>query len=349
MVAGGTGGHIYPAITLAEALKERGHDIVFLGSKDRMEKQLVPEAGFEYTAIDIKTPQGGIIEKVKSVISIFFGYFRARKLLKGFDLAVGFGNYITYPILLAAHHMGIKTAIHEQNSFAGKANRALDKTVDLVIGCYDENRKQFANPNTLILGNPQMDKALNVKKDKSVIEGFGLDPDKKTVVIFMGSLGSLSVNKIIKDYLNCLDGSYQVIYSTGKAYYEEMKDCTDKPYVRVVERIDGVKVMKNCSLLVCRAGATTLSEITAMGMPALIIPSPYVPNNHQYFNAKALVDKDAAVMIEEKQNISGAYLNKTISDLLNNEEKLLNMSENARKMANPNVLKDTIAALEKLC
>ncbi|MBR3227116.1 MAG: glycosyltransferase [Erysipelotrichaceae bacterium] len=155
IAAGGTGGHIYPALTLAEALKERGHEIVFFGSSDRMEKDIIPASEFEFVALDVLSTQGGIINKIRSVFSIFRSYFECRKLLKGYDMVIGFGNYISIPVVMAGRANGSKTVIHEQNSFAGKANKFLDRRVDLVIGSYEEDREQFRNPHTLILGNPQ--------------------------------------------------------------------------------------------------------------------------------------------------------------------------------------------------
>ena len=348
MVAGGSGGHIYPALALAEGLKEKGHDITFIGSNDRMEKDVIPQNGFDYIGLDVVTTRGSIIQKIKSILSIVKAYFRCLKLLKGYDLAIGFGNYISIPVMLAAVKLKIKTIIHEQNSFVGRANRMLDRKVDLIIGCYEENKKQFANPNIRILGNPQSSKAYNLEKDPKVIEELGLDPSKKTVVIFMGSLGSSSVNEKLLDYFKLLDGSYQVVFATGASHYEKMlSEVKQNDYLKVFERIDGVNVMNNADLLICRAGATTLSEICAIGIPSILIPSPYVPNNHQYYNGKALVDKDAAVMIEEK-DLSGDKLNDTVNALINDDERLKEISANALKLGNPEVLNDIINEVENI-
>ena len=268
--------------------------------------------------------------------------------MKGYDLAIGFGNYISIPVMMAAVKLKIKTIIHEQNSFVGRANRMLDRKVDLIIGCYEENKKQFANPNIRILGNPQSSKAYNLEKDPKVIEELGLDPNKKTVVIFMGSLGSSSVNEKLLDYFKLLDGSYQVVFATGASHYEKMlSEVKQNDYLKVFERIDGVNVMNNADLLICRAGATTLSEICAIGIPSILIPSPYVPNNHQYYNGKALVDKDAAVMIEEK-DLSGDKLNDTVNALINDDERLKEISANALKLGNPEVLNDIINEVENI-
>ncbi len=348
IVAGGTGGHIYPAITLAESLKDRGHDVVFFGSYDRMEKDVVPSFGFEFIPLKITSTSGGILEKLKSLKSMYSAYLKCLNLLKGYDLVIGFGNYISVPVVLAGKKLKLKTVIHEQNSFVGKANKMLDEKVDLVIGSYEENKKQFKNPHTLILGNPQSSKACKIEKDDTVLQKLGLGKDKKTVVIFMGSLGSETVNNILIDYFDLTDGSYQIVYATGKKYYKQDIDrIKQKDYLKVEEKIDGIKVMKACDLLVSRAGATTLCEITSLGMPSVLIPSPYVPNNHQYHNAMALVNKDAACLIEER-DLSPTILRDTIDKLINDDEKLKQLSKNALSLKSDSVIEDIVREIEKL-
>ena len=291
---------------------------------------------------------GSLINKANSFVSIVKAYYKCREIVKDYDLAIGFGNYISVPLVMAARNRGLKTVIHEQNSFAGKANKYLDQKVDLVIGSYEENKKTFKNPHTLILGNPQSSKAFNIKKDPEVLLNLGLDPDKKTVVIFMGSLGSQTVNKVVIEYLNSLKGDYQVIYASGKQNYAKARAAVKKKdYICVKEAVDGVKVMANSSLLVSRAGATTLSEICAMGMPSILIPSPYVPNNHQFYNAMALIDKNAALLLEEK-DLSPASLKAIIEKSINDEELLKSLHENAIKLSNPKVLDEIVKEIEKL-
>ena len=348
IASGGTGGHICPAITLAQALQKAGHKITFVGSTGRMEKDVIPAAGFDYIGLDMKIPGGSLINKANSFVSIVKAYYKCREIVKDYDLAIGFGNYISVPLVMAARNRGLKTVIHEQNSFAGKANKYLDQKVDLVIGSYEENKKTFKNPHTLILGNPQSSKAFNIKKDPEVLLNLGLDPDKKTVVIFMGSLGSQTVNKVVIEYLNSLKGDYQVIYASGKQNYAKARAAVKKKdYICVKEAVDGVKVMANSSLLVSRAGATTLSEICAMGMPSILIPSPYVPNNHQFYNAMALIDKNAALLLEEK-DLSPASLKAIIEKSINDEELLKSLHENAIKLSNPKVLDEIVKEIEKL-
>ena len=348
IASGGTGGHIYPAITLAQALQKAGHKITFVGSTGRMEKDVIPAAGFDYIGLDMKIPGGSLINKANSFVSIVKAYYKCREIVKDYDLAIGFGNYISVPLVMAARNRGLKTVIHEQNSFAGKANKYLDQKVDLVIGSYEENKKTFKNPHTLILGNPQSSKAFNIKKDPEVLLNLGLDPDKKTVVIFMDSLGSQTVNKVVIEYLNSLKGDYQVIYASGKQNYAKARAAVKKKdYICVKEAVDGVKVMANSSLLVSRAGATTLSEICAMGMPSILIPSPYVPNNHQFYNAMALIDKNAALLLEEK-DLSPASLKAIIEKSINDEELLKSLHKNAIKLSNPKVLDEIVKEIEKL-
>lgn len=348
IAAGGTGGHIYPALTLAKELLNKGHQISFLGSTSRMEKDIIPANGFEFIGLDMKMPVGNLLDKSLALLSMAKAYFDCKKIVKNYDMAIGFGNYISMPLILAAKESGLKTLIHEQNSFAGKANKFLDKKVDLVIGSYMENKDTFKNPNTKIIGNPQSSKAFNVDKNPKVLKDLGLDPNKKTVVIFMGSLGSQSVNKVIMDYLNKVDFSYQVIYATGKQNYQTViQNVKPKKNICIREVVNGIEVMANSALLVSRAGATTLSEITAMGMPSILIPSPYVPNNHQYYNALSLINKQAALMIEEK-DLSTDELSSTIEKMLNDDNLRNQISKNAKTLANADVLNEIIEEIEKI-
>ena len=348
MVAGGSGGHIYPALSLAEALKQKGHDITFIGSNDRMEKDVIPNEGYNYIGLNIYTTRGGLLQKAKSLASILRAYDHAKVILKDYDLVIGFGNYISLPIVLAAKKIGKKTIIHESNSYVGRANRILDEKVDLIISSYEEDLKQFKNKNNLLLGNPQSSKAYKEIKDPSVIKELGLSNDKKLVVIFMGSLGSSTVHKELLEYFKIADNSYQIIYATGKNNYSESLKEYETENIRIVERIDGIKVMKNADLLISRAGATTICEIGAIGIASILIPSPYVPNNHQYYNAMALVNKDAAIILEEK-DLSATRLNELVNSIINDGAKLNAMANNAKQFSNPNVIDDIIKEIEKLC
>lgn len=347
MVAGGTGGHIYPAISLAKELQKRGHEIYFIGANDRMEKTAVPDAGFKFIGLDIKSTSGGFKQKLCSLKSMVSAYHKCLKLLKGnADLVIGFGNYISVPVLKAAKRLHIKTMLHEQNSFAGKANLALEKDAELVVASYEESLKQFKTKKIEVLGNPQSSIAAKAQRNPQVIKDLGLDPEKKTVVIFMGSLGSKTVSKIVAEYIQNLNNqAYQVIYATGRNYYEAYKDIKKNDVV-IKERIDGLNVMRNADLVVSRAGATTLAEITALGIASILVPSPYVANNHQYFNAMALVNKHAALLLEEK-DLNAESLKTSIENVIFDDEKLKDLAANAKALCNENVIEDMIDRIEK--
>ena len=347
MVAGGSGGHIYPALSLAKELVSRGHSVAFIGADNRIEKDIIPENHFEFIGLAVRTTKGGPLQKVISLFSMLTSYREAKKILKGrFDLVIGFGNYISVPVILAAKSLGIRIMLHEQNSFVGRANRFLDEKADLIIGSYEENLKQFKNPKIKILGNPQSSIAAAVKRNDSLFGDEHLSKDVKTVLIFFGSLGSETLMKTVCEYFKIKSPGYQVLYATGNTYYEAVLPY-DSEEIRIEKRIDGTAWMKDADLFVGRAGATTLAEVIATGVPSVLIPSPYVPNNHQYFNAKALSDKNAAVLIEEKQ-LTPELLKKTIEDLLADDEARANLSKQTESMRNDHVIDDIIDEIEKL-
>ena len=347
MVAGGSGGHIYPALSLAKELVSRGHSVAFIGADNRIEKDIIPENHFEFIGLAVRTTKGGPLQKVISLFSMFTSYREAKKILKDrFDLVIGFGNYISVPVILAAKSLGIRIMLHEQNSFVGRANRFLDEKADLIIGSYEENLKQFKNPKIKILGNPQSSIAAAVKRNESLFGDEHLSKDVKTVLIFFGSLGSETLMKTVCEYFKIKSPGYQVLYATGNTYYEAVLPY-DSEEIRIEKRIDGTAWMKDADLFVGRAGATTLAEVIATGVPSVLIPSPYVPNNHQYFNARALSDKNAAVLIEEKQ-LTPELLKKTIEDLLADDEARANLSKQTESMRNDHVIDDIIDEIEKL-
>lgn len=353
VATGGTGGHIYPALSLVEALKKKdpSADFLFVGSTDRMEAQMIPSLGYNYKSIECRGMNGSVIEKGKAALLLVSAYLKCKRIVKEFkpDFAIGFGNYISVPVLLAAHNAKVCTMIHEQNSYAGKANRLLARYVDAIVGCYKENLDQFPPEKTRILGNPRASQAANAPFERNVLKEYGLDPLKKTAVIVMGSLGSQSVNEKMTDLLMRLQGKkYQVLYVTGKAEYEAfIKKFPGNDCVKVVPYIDGLKVLRNVDFAIVRGGATTAAEITALGLPSIIIPSPYVPNNHQVLNAKVLMDQGASFMIEEKDFTSQAVIAK-MEEILLDDIKLENMSKAAKKCGYIHANEDIIKWIEEL-
>ena len=329
IATGGTGGHIYPALALADAMKEKDPqtEILFVGTAERMESTEIPKAGYAFEAIKAKGLNGSALAKVQAVMQLAQAYFACRKIVRQFrpDYAIGFGNF--------AH---VSTMLHEQNSYAGKANRFLAKYADQIVGCYPENLDQFPPQKTRILGNPRASVAARAQRDPNVVRQLGLDPARPLVVVVMGSLGSESVNAVMVKALKQMAGkSYQVLYVTGRAAYEEVRaqrlECAN---IKVVPYIDGVKVMVNADLAVVRGGATTAAEITVLGLPAIIIPSPYVPNNHQVLNAKALQSAGAALMIEEKDLTEGEITAK-IESVVFDPIRLESMRTAAKRLGHP--------------
>ncbi|MCF0113733.1 MAG: undecaprenyldiphospho-muramoylpentapeptide beta-N-acetylglucosaminyltransferase, partial [Erysipelotrichaceae bacterium] len=334
MSAGGTGGHIYPALALADALKKEQHEIMFIGSKDRMEATLIPDAGYTYASIDVRGMNGNLIYKLNSARKLLMAERKCKKIIKDFrpDIVIGFGNYISVPVIRSAHRLGIKTMLHEQNSYPGKANLLLARYADAIVGCYEENLDQFPKDKCKILGNPRASLIKDVTKDKGFFKEFGLSEEVKSAVIMTGSLGSSSVNQVVEETLPLLD-DYQCVVATGKGNYEDFKfKDTDK--IKVVPYIDGLKATVNADLLVVRGGATTAAEVASAGVASIIIPSPYVPNNHQYINAKAFEDAKACVLIEEK-NLTAKLLSEEMNRLMNEDDLRSIMGENAKVLGKP--------------
>ena len=331
IAAGGTGGHIYPATALAEILLQEKPDteVIFFGSDNRMEANVVPKMGYRFYGVSMKSGNGGLWNKVQSATSLLHAYTEAKKILQKEkpDICIGFGNYISVPLIMAAHKMNIPTMIHEQNSFAGKANRFLSKYVDAIASCYETNLEQMPREKQRVLGNPEATLAGKVSFDAKYLMNIGLDPNKPFVVCMMGSLGSTSVSKVIDEACSLFSDDFQVVIASGKSNdYQFTFPGNER--IKIVDYVDGKQMLKGCSLAVLRAGATTMCEISAIGCASILIPSPYVPNNHQFYNAKELVDQDAALMIEEK-DLNAEKLADTVNFLMHNPEKRQVMAKNA--------------------
>lgn len=330
--AGGTGGHIYPALAILNKIKEKepGSEFLYIGTHNRMEKDIIPTYGIHYEAIEIYgLNRKNILKNFKTLKCFIEAKKKCKKLMKEFrpDCVIGVGGYVTGPVISSAHKLGIKTFIHEQNSIPGKANLYLSKFADNIFISFKSSGKYFPEYKTIYTGNPCSEEAIHSSKiDKKEL---GLNPNKKLVLFVMGSLGSSKVNDMLYKTMNLVKSKeYEILFVTGKDSYEEMSQKKYPSNVKVVPFIEKMtRVMKVTDLIVSRAGASTLSEIIALHIPSILIPSPYVPNNHQYMNALDLKEKDAAIMIEEK-NLKSELLVNTIDQLLNNEETIKQMKKN---------------------
>ena len=338
IATGGTGGHIYPALDLASIIKEKDKEaeIIFFGSNLRMESTVIPEKGYKFYGYDVKTTRGGIASKVSSLLSIF----KARNYCVSFlkkekpDCVIGFGNYISIPVILAAHKLHIPILLHEQNSFVGKANVLLSRYAKKVIGCYENNKNQVNEDKFLLLGNPSATIASNTKLNEAYIKSLNIDRNKPLVSIMLGSLGSASVSSVIDEALSKIDDDIQVLIAIGKDNDYTYKN-TNKDNIKVVDFLDGKQALLISDLAITRAGATTIAEICALGTPSIIIPSSYVANNHQFYNANELAKKDACILIEEK-DLNSDVLAKKVNELIKDKEKLTEIHDNVLKLGYPN-------------
>lgn len=350
--AGGTGGHIYPALAIIDLLKKIDNklDILYIGTHNRMEKDIIPEKGIRYEAIEIYGfNKKKVIKNIKNIYLINKAFKKCRKIMKEFkpDLVVGAGGYVTYPVIKTAQKLGIKTFIHEQNSFAGKTNVSLGKNASLIGVSMEKSLKDFKDikGEAFLMGNPCAKRAIEMKKIKKSEIGF--DDKKPLVVAVAGSLGSESINRAFKNVLNNLkDKDYQFLYITGAKHYDKFVEGLKLPKnVKVVPFFNNLPgLLKDTDVLISRSGASTMSEVIALNVPTIFIPSPYVANNHQYYNALDLVEKKAAVLIEEK-NISQKIIFDSIDKILKDNTTIKN---NLKKISTVNTEEVFISKIKEL-
>lgn len=350
IVAGGTGGHIYPALALADIFTkdDEENEAVFFGSDNRLESRIIPEHGYRFIGVEMVSTQGGLMTKFRSLFSLIKAENYAMKVLRKEkpDVCVGFGNYTSVPFIRAAHKLKIPTVLHEQNSYAGKANIYLSRIADAIVGCYLANKEQFPQDKLYIYGNPEATLASEVTCCPDDLKQYGLDENRPFVLMMMGSLGSASVSKVLDQACSLFDDTYQVIIATGKSNSYQFH-YRSNDHIKIVDYVDGKKLLKGCRLAVVRAGATTIAELCAIGTASILIPSPYVPNNHQYYNALELSKNGAGVLIEEK-DLSSEKLAETVNTLMNDEQRIDEMKNNARKLGRRDAAEKMIALCKEL-
>ena len=351
---GGTGGHIYPAIAIANELKLRYPDceILFVGAKDKMEMQKVPQAGYKIKGLWIAGIQRRLtLDNAMFPLKLISSLFKARKIVSKFkpDVVIGTGGFASGPLLRAASFMGVPTVIQEQNSYPGITNKWLSKKADRICVAYDNLERFFPADKIVMTGNPVRQDLLGAENKRAeAIEKFGLDASKKTLLILGGSLGSRRINQLIaKELAWMLAQDIQVIWQCGKFYYEEYKHYDDKKSVQVLSFIDRMDlVYAAADVVISRSGASSVSELCIVGKPVIFIPSPNVSEDHQTKNAQAIVDKGGALMLKELQ-LDTQFQN-TFSDLMNNEEKRQTLGGKIKELAKVNATKDIVNEIEKL-
>lgn len=337
--AGGTGGHLYPAIAVAQYIKKLHpeSEIVFFGNKDKIESRVVPRYGFEFRSIWIsgfyrKFDLRNLLFPVKLIVSAFQSLFFMMRFKP--RVAVGCGAYVSGPVVWAASVIGSKIILLEQNSYPGIANRLLERKANEIHVAFEESKKYFRFRDKIyVTGNPvRIDLSLIDKNEAA--KKFGLDPAKKTVLILGGSLGARSLNESAARIVDLFEKEdLQLIWQTGKLYYDEYKKYNAEK-IKIMPFIEDMRAAYSASdLVIARAGATTIAEISALGKAAVLVPSPNVAANHQYYNALALAESNAAVLIEDK-NLSSELKNKLI-ELINDDEKLKKLSDAIKTFSKP--------------
>ena len=344
MTGGGTGGHIYPAIAIADKIKRKHPDaeILFIGTQRGMEKDLVPKGGYPIKFITVSGfNRKKLWKNFKTALDLAKGNRQAKKIIEEFkpDLVIGTGGYVCGPVVRAAFKKGIKTFIHEQNAFPGVTNKLLEKYVDKVFVSFAESKKYFKDQSKLVVtGNPIRKSFLTCGMGNSR-EKLGIKPNEFVLLCFGGSLGAGKINNAMIPVLETLNGlsDARLYFITGRNYYDKVmtslkeKGIELSDNIKVLEYVDNMHEYLSASdLVISRAGALTVSEITACGKAAILIPSPNVTGNHQYFNAKVVADQGGAVILEEKDMTDEKLLG-TVMRLKNNKEALNSMSQASGK------------------
>jgi UDP-N-acetylglucosamine--N-acetylmuramyl-(pentapeptide) pyrophosphoryl-undecaprenol N-acetylglucosamine transferase len=351
---GGTGGHIYPAIAIANELKAQfsNANFLFVGAKDRMEMQKVPLAGYKIKGLWISGLQRkftfrNALFPVKLVSSLLKSYFILRKFKP--DVVIGTGGFASGAVLKVASMLNIPTVIQEQNSYPGITNKLLAKKANVICVAYESLERFFPKDKMVLTGNPVRQDLIESTSEKDqAITHFKLDPSKKTLLILGGSLGARRLNQLIEKNLDFLLGlNFQIIWQCGKFYLIDYSKNNQKDNVLVTAFIDRMDLAYAAAdIVISRSGASSVSELCIVGKPTIFIPSPNVSEDHQTKNAKAIVDKGGAVMIKESDLES--EFNLVFEALVKDKDKQESLTENIKKLALPNATKDIVEEVKKL-
>ncbi len=359
LAGGGTGGHIYPAIAIANEISSRcDAEILFIGTKKGMEAKIVPQAGYNIEYIGAKGLSGNFIEKIGVAFSLIGCIIKCMNIISEFspDIVVGTGGYVSAPAVIAAKLLNINVLIQEQNAVAGKTTRLASKFADTVCVSFDNRDLLNCREKTVVTGNPVRESFKNLNKFRCK-EELGVESHKPFILCVSGSLGAKIFNAHICDFIKrtCKNDDFNIVVVTGSRYYKEI--CNDliangvnlnagniviKEYIYEIE-----KYMGAADLIITRAGATALSEIAYLGKPSLIVPSPNVAENHQQMNGRVFAEKEAAIMIIEK-DLTGELIEKEIYSLINDPYRLQVMGKNAEALSGGNSAGKIVDEIEAL-
>lgn len=350
---GGTGGHIYPAIAIADEIKRRfpSAELLFVGAKNRMEMQKVPKAGYKIEGLWISGIQRkSLLKNASFPLKVIHSLLKSNRILRKFKphIAVGTGGFASGPLLKSAADKKIPTLIQEQNSHAGITNKWLSKKTDKICVAYEGMQKYFPAEKIVFTGNPVRQDLLEIGSKKEAAQKFfDLKENKKTVLVLGGSLGARRINQLIENKLKAFkNNEVQLIWQTGNLYFEHYKKYGNG-VVKVYKYLDRMDLAYSAAdIIISRAGAASVSELCIVGKPVIFIPSPNVAEDHQTKNAKAISEKNAAVTIRESDLEKGfepKFLN-----LLRSEDLQNRFSENIKELAKPNATKEIVDEIEKL-
>jgi len=353
---GGTGGHIFPAVAIANALKERYNDIdiLFVGAIGRMEMEKVPAAGYKIEGLNISGIQRKLTLKNFAVpFKIIGSTLKAKKILKAFkpDIVIGTGGFASGPMLRAAAKKGIPTVIQEQNSFPGLTNKILAKRVNKICVAFDGLEKYFPKEKIVLTGNPVRSEVVKLQgKRPRAAEFFALDESKPTILIVGGSLGARTINHAVKKFATEWNRNYQVIWQTGKPFYEEAIKHVDENKLNNVKVYDFIAKMDlayaMADAVISRAGAIAISELCLVQKPVVLIPSPNVAEDHQTKNAMALVNHGAAVLIKDAEAIE--KLGNCVDEIMGSTKKQEQLKLNIGKLGLTNATSAIVGVIEQL-
>jgi len=337
---GGTGGHLYPAIAVADEIKRMKpeSEILFVGTKSKIEGKVIPKLGYGFKSIWIKGFSrnfnlANLLFPIKLFVSIIQSLFISFRFKP--SVALGSGGYVAGPAIWGASVMGAKIILMESNSYPGVTTRLLEKYADEVHITFEDSKKYLRRQEKIKLtGNP-VRKELGTSKKNEAKKYFGLDENKFTILVLGGSLGAESINNAMANCIEELEkNNLQIIWQTGKNYYDKFKKFNFIS-VKILDFIDDMnKAYSACDLLVARAGATTIAELSVLGIPSILIPSPHVAENHQYYNAKSLADNGAAVLIQDSE--LSEKLKNIILEVVQDKNLLNSLSENSKRLSKPN-------------
>lgn len=348
---GGTGGHIYPALALAKEIKKQhpNAELLYIGTEKGLESKLVPRENIAFKSIHITGFKRSLsLDNAKTIMRFLKGVSDCKKMMKEFkpDVVIGTGGYVCGPVVYAASSLKIPSMIHEQNSVPGLTNKFLSKYVKKIAISFQESASFFPEEKVVFTGNPRASEVIGTNGAKGK-QSLGLDPLKKTVLIVGGSRGARPINEA---FLNVLSEagqkSYQFVYVTGDVHYENVQEAVKQSgspsNVTIVPFVHNMpELLAGVDLVVARAGATSIAELTALGIPSILIPSPYVTNNHQEKNARALEQNGAATVILEK-DMNGTQLLNEVDSILLNQENWERMHYASKELGMPSAAKDLI-------